>query len=198
VVDTKDNIELLTLKETNMDIPAKVVSIEYDPNRTARIALLQYADGEKRYIVAPQGLQDGQTIIIRTGIAPDLGNCLPLADMPIGTVVHNIELKPGKGAAMARSAGTYAQLVARDEKYSTVKLPSGELRLVLNVCYATVGTVSNPDHFNESLGKAGRSRWMGIRPRVRGVVMNPVDHPMGGGEGTFFRRSSTFKKRFIG
>lgn len=179
----KKQYRIIDFKRNKYGIAANVVSIEYDPNRTARIALLQYADGEKRYIVSPEGLQVGQTIVSGTGVSPDLGNCLPLSDMPIGTVIHNIELKPGKGASLARSAGTYAQLVARDEKYSTIKLPSGELRLVLNVCYATVGTVSNPDHFNESIGKAGRSRWMGIRPRVRGVVMNPVDHPMGGGEG---------------
>lgn len=179
----KRQYRIIDFKRNKLNIPAEVTSIEYDPNRTARIALLTYADGEKRYIIAPNGLKVGQKLIAGANVAPEVGNSLPLGDMPIGTVVHNIELKPGKGGAMARSAGSYAQLVAREGKYCTIKLPSGELRLVLSVCFATVGTVSNPDHFNESVGKAGRSRWMGIRPRNRGVVMNPVDHPMGGGEG---------------
>jgi large subunit ribosomal protein L2 len=164
-------------------IKATVKTIEYDPNRSARIALLQYADGEKRYIIAPHGLQVGQQILSGTGVTPDVGNALPLAEIPLGTIVHNIELHPGQGAAMARSAGTYAQLTAREGKHAVLKLPSGETRMVLVTCRATVGSVSNPDHNLESHGKAGRKRWLGRRPRVRGVVMNPVDHPMGGGEG---------------
>lgn len=162
---------------------ATVKTIEYDPNRSARIALVVYTDGEKRYIVAPASLQVGQVIESGAGAPPEIGNTLFLSDIPLGTVVHNIELKPGKGAALARSAGSYGQIVAREGKYGTVKLPSGEIRLVLTTCRATIGSVSNPDHFLERSGKAGRSRWKGRRPRVRGVVMNPVDHPMGGGEG---------------
>jgi large subunit ribosomal protein L2 len=164
-------------------IAAIVKTIEYDPNRSARIALVLYADGEKRYIVAPNGLQVGQQILSGTGIAPEVGNALPLNEIPLGTIVHNIELRPGQGAAMARSAGTYAQLTAREGTHAVLKLPSGETRMVLVTCRATVGSVSNPDHNLESHGKAGRKRWLGRRPRVRGVVMNPVDHPMGGGEG---------------
>ncbi|MBS0011009.1 MAG: 50S ribosomal protein L2, partial [Bacteroidales bacterium] len=164
-------------------ITARVKSIEYDPNRSARIALLYYEDGEKRYIIAPQGLQVGQQIVSGAGVAPEVGNALPLSDIPLGTVIHNIELKPGRGGALARSAGSYAQLVAREGKYATIKLPSGETRMVLVTCRGTVGTVSNPDHSLEISGKAGRSRWLGRRPRTRGVAMNPVDHPMGGGEG---------------
>jgi len=165
------------------EIPAIVQTIEYDPNRTARIALVVYEDGEKRYIIAPNGLKVGQTIQSGKGIAPEIGNALPLSDIPLGTVVHNIELTPGKGGSLARSAGSYAQLTSRDKKYAIMKLPSGESRMVLTTCRATIGTVSNPDHGLESSGKAGRSRWLGRRPRVRGVAMNPVDHPMGGGEG---------------
>jgi large subunit ribosomal protein L2 len=164
-------------------VKAIVKTIEYDPNRSARIALLQYADGEKRYIIAPNGLQVGQQVVSGTGVAPETGNALPLSEIPLGTVVHNIELHPGQGAAMARSAGTYAQLTAREGTHAVLKLPSGETRMVLVTCRATVGSVSNPDHNLESHGKAGRKRWLGRRPRVRGVVMNPVDHPMGGGEG---------------
>jgi large subunit ribosomal protein L2 len=162
---------------------ATVKTIEYDPNRSSRIALLVYEDGEKRYIVAPTGLEVGQKLVSGKEATPEIGNTLFLSDIPLGTIVHNIELKPGKGGALARSAGTYAQLSARDGKYATVKLPSGETRLVLTTCRATIGTVSNADHNLERSGKAGRSRWQGRRPRVRGVVMNPVDHPMGGGEG---------------
>ena len=162
---------------------AKVMTIEYDPNRSARIALVQYADGEKRYIIAPNGLKVGQEIASGAGVAPELGNTLPLSEIPLGTLVHNIELRPGQGAAMARSAGTYAQLAAREGNHAILRLPSGETRMVLVTCRATVGTVSNPDHNLESHGKAGRKRWLGRRPRNRGVVMNPVDHPMGGGEG---------------
>lgn len=179
----KQKLRLVDFKRDKFGIPAVVKTIEYDPGRTARIALLVYADGEKRYIIAPANLEVGTEILSGPGIAPEVGNALPLSDIPLGTVIHNIELKPGKGGAITRSAGTYAQLVAREGKYSTIKLPSGEVRLVLNTCYATVGVVSNNDHMNERLGKAGRNRWLGRRPRVRGVVMNPVDHPMGGGEG---------------
>jgi large subunit ribosomal protein L2 len=164
-------------------VKAVVKTIEYDPNRSARIALLQYADGEKRYIIAPNGLQVGQQLASGAGVAPEIGNALPLSEIPLGTIVHNIELHPGQGAAMARSAGAYAQLTAREGKHAVLKLPSGETRMVLVTCRATVGSVSNPDHNLESHGKAGRKRWLGRRPRVRGVVMNPVDHPMGGGEG---------------
>ncbi len=162
---------------------ATVRAIEYDPNRSSRIALVVYEDGEKRYIIAPNGLQAGQKILSGKDAPPEVGNTMFLNDIPLGTIVHNIELKPGKGAALARSAGTYAQLSARDGKYATIKLPSGETRMVLTTCRATIGTVSNPDHNLEKSGKAGRSRWQGRRPRTRGVVMNPVDHPMGGGEG---------------
>ncbi len=162
---------------------ATVKTIEYDPNRSARIALVQYEDGEKRYIIAPNGLQVGQKVKSGKDVAPEVGNALYLSDIPLGTIVHNIELHPGKGGIMARSAGTYAQLTSRDGKYAIVKLPSGESRMVLTTCKATIGVVSNPDHSLESSGKAGRSRWLGRRPRTRGVVMNPVDHPMGGGEG---------------
>jgi large subunit ribosomal protein L2 len=164
-------------------IPARVDSIQYDPNRTARIALLVYADGEKRYMLAPNGLQVGQTVVSGNEVAPEIGNALPLAKIPLGTIVHNIELHPGQGGIMARSAGTYAQLTSREGRYAIIKLPSGESRMVLVTCRATVGTVGNSDHGLERSGKAGRSRWLGRRPRVRGVVMNPVDHPMGGGEG---------------
>jgi large subunit ribosomal protein L2 len=164
-------------------MPATVKTVEYDPNRSSRIALVVYADGEKRYIISPNGLQIGQKIMSGKDVAPEIGNTLFLSDMPMGTIIHNIELKPGKGAAMARSAGSYAQLIAREGKYATVKLPSGETRLVLTSCRATIGAVSNADHNLEISGKAGRSRWQGRRPRVRGVAMNPVDHPMGGGEG---------------
>lgn len=164
-------------------MPAVVKTIEYDPNRSSRISLVVYQDGEKRYIVAPAGLQVGQTLLSGSEASPEIGNTLFLSSIPLGTIIHNIELKPGKGAAMARSAGTYAQLSAREGKYATIKLPSGETRLVLTTCRATIGTVSNGDHNLERSGKAGRTRWQGRRPRVRGVVMNPVDHPMGGGEG---------------
>jgi large subunit ribosomal protein L2 len=173
----------IDFKREKHNIPATVKSIEYDPNRTARIALLYYADGEKRYILAPLGLKPGTVVLSGSGNAPEIGNALPLSEIPLGTIVHNIELKPGRGGALARSAGSYAQLLAKEGAYATIKLPSGEMRLVLSSCLATIGTVSNPDHMNLSVGKAGRNRWLGIRPRVRGVAMNPVDHPMGGGEG---------------
>ena len=179
----KKHIRIVDFKRNRFDIPATVKSIEYDPSRTARIALVYYADGVKAYILAADGMQVGQTVVSGESVAPEVGNTLPLKSIPMGTIVHNIELKPGKGGAMARSAGAYAQLVAREGKYATLKMPSGEMRMVLVECLATIGTVSNGTHMNESLGKAGRKRWMGRRPRVRGVVMNPVDHPMGGGEG---------------
>ena len=162
---------------------ATVKTIEYDPNRSARIALVVYADGEKRYIIAPKGIKVGQVIASGAGVAPEGGNTLFLSEIPLGTFVHNIELIPGQGAAMARSAGCYAQLTAREGNHAILRLPSGETRMVLVTCRATVGVVSNADHNLESHGKAGRKRWLGRRPRVRGVVMNPVDHPMGGGEG---------------
>jgi large subunit ribosomal protein L2 len=179
----KRKYRIIDFKRDKDGVAAVVDSIQYDPNRTARIALLQYEDGEKRYIVAPNGLQVGQTINSGSGIDPEIGNTLPLAEIPLGTLVHNIELHPGQGGVMARSAGAYAQLTSRDGKFAILKLPSGESRMVLTSCRATVGTVGNTEHNLEKSGKAGRSRWLGRRPRVRGVVMNPVDHPMGGGEG---------------
>ncbi|MBO7219858.1 MAG: 50S ribosomal protein L2 [Alistipes sp.] len=179
----KQMYRLVDFKRAKDGIAATVKTIEYDPNRTARIALVVYADGEKSYILAPNGLQVGQTVISGSGVAPELGNTLPLSEIPLGTLVHNIELYPGQGAQMARSAGSYAQLLAREGKFAIIKLPSGETRMVLVTCRATVGVVSNVDHNLESSGKAGRKRWLGRRPHNRGVVMNPVDHPMGGGEG---------------
>jgi large subunit ribosomal protein L2 len=179
----KTKYRIVDFKRNKSDIPATVKSIEYDPNRTAFIALLVYADGEKRYIIAPQGLEVGTKVISGTAVAPEVGNALLLKNMPLGTVVHNIEIQPGRGGSIARSAGTYAQLTNKEEKYAILKMPSGELRKVLINCMATVGTVSNSDHALQSMGKAGRNRWKGIRPRTRGVAMNPVDHPMGGGEG---------------
>ncbi|SIT91107.1 50S ribosomal protein L2 [Pontibacter indicus] len=179
----KQKYRVIDFKRTKYGVPATVKTIEYDPNRTARIALLYYADGEKSYIIAPSGIQVGTVLVSGPGVAPEVGNCLPLSDIPLGTIVHNIELQPGQGATLARSAGSYAQLVARESRYATIKLPSGELRMVLVNCFATVGAVSNSDHMNVKIGKAGRNRWLGKRPRVRGVAMNPVDHPMGGGEG---------------
>ncbi|MCC8019015.1 MAG: 50S ribosomal protein L2 [Rikenellaceae bacterium] len=164
-------------------IEATVKTIEYDPNRSARIALVTYADGQKSYILAPNGLKVGQTVQSGAGVSPEVGNTLFLSEIPLGTVIHAIELYPGQGAAMARSAGTYAQLLAREGKYAIIKLPSGETRMVLVTCRATIGVVSNPDHSLQQHGKAGRRRWLGRRPHNRGVTMNPVDHPMGGGEG---------------
>ena len=179
----KQRLRIIDFKRDKFGVPAVVKSIEYDPNRTARIALLYYVDGAKAYIIAPEGLQVGQTVISGESVAPEVGNAMKLVNIPLGTIVHNIELKPGRGGAIARSAGGYAQVVAREGKYVTVKLPSSEMRMVLGTCMATVGTVSNGDHMNVVLGKAGRNRWLGRRPRTRGVAMNPVDHPMGGGEG---------------
>ena len=179
----KKSYRVIDFKRDKKGINANVVSIEYDPNRSAFIALLNYVDGEKRYIIAPQGLQVGTTVISGDSIAPEIGNALQLKNMPLGTMVHNIEMQPGHGGVIARSAGSSAQLTNKEEKYAVLKMPSGELRKVLINCYATVGVVSNSDHNLQSMGKAGRNRWKGIRPRNRGVAMNPVDHPMGGGEG---------------
>ncbi len=174
---------IIDFKRDKKDIAAVVKTIEYDPNRSAFIALVHFADGEKRYILAPQGLQVGGTILSGDAVAPDLGNALMLKNMPLGTVIHNVEMQPGQGGKLVRSAGASAQLANKEEKYGILKMPSGELRKILINCYATVGVVSNSDHNLQSMGKAGRNRWRGIRPRVRGVAMNPVDHPMGGGEG---------------
>ncbi len=179
----KRRYRIIDFKRDKDGIPAIVKSIEYDPNRSARIALLFYADGEKRYIDAPHGLKVGQEIVSGKGAAPAVGNTLFLSEIPFGTVIHNIELNPGQGGKMARSAGSYAQLMSRDGKYAILKMPSGETRMILQACKATVGMVSNTEHNLERSGKAGRSRWLGKRPRTRGVAMNPVDHPMGGGEG---------------
>lgn len=179
----KKKSRIIDFKRNKFDIPATVKSIEYDPTRSARIALLFYADGAKTYIIAPEGLTVGQEVKSGENVAPEVGNTLPLSKIPLGTIIHNIELKPGKGGSMARSAGSYAQLTAREGKYATIKLPSGETRRVLVTCLATIGAVGNSDHMNVNLGKAGRNRWLGRRPRTRGVAMNPVDHPMGGGEG---------------
>ncbi len=179
----KQQYRIIDFKRDKEGISATVKTVEYDPNRTARIALLTYEDGEKRYIVAPHGIKVGQKVDAGKGVTPDVGNSMYLSEVPFGTIIHNIELRPGQGAKMARSAGSYAQLVSREGKFAIIKLPSGETRMILQTCKATVGMVSNPDHSLEVSGKAGRSRWLGRRPRVRGVVMNPVDHPMGGGEG---------------
>lgn len=179
----KKKIRIVDFKRNKFGVPATIKSVEYDPSRSARVALAVYADGVKTYIIAPEGLEVGQKIVSGRDIAPEIGNALYLSDIPLGTIIHNIELKPGKGASMSRSAGSYAQLLAREGKYATLKLPSGEMRMVLVTCLATIGSVGNSDHMNVRLGKAGRNRWLGRRPRVRGVAMNPVDHPMGGGEG---------------
>ena len=173
----------IDFKRTKDGIPATVNTIEYDPNRSARIALLFYADGEKTYILAPNGLQVGMKLMSGAEAAPEVGNALPLKNIPVGTVIHNIELRPGQGAKMVRSAGTFAQLTSKEDVYAILRMPSGETRKILLECKATIGSVGNSDHALERSGKAGRSRWLGRRPRVRGVVMNPVDHPMGGGEG---------------
>jgi large subunit ribosomal protein L2 len=179
----KKMFRIIDFKRNKKDIPGTVATIEYDPNRTAFIALINYKDGEKRYILAPQGLQVGATILSGDAVAPEVGNALQMKNMPLGTNVHNIEMQPGQGGKLVRSAGTSAQLANKEEKYAVLKMPSGELRKILINCYATVGIVSNGDHNLEMMGKAGRNRWRGIRPRNRGVAMNPVDHPMGGGEG---------------
>ncbi len=174
---------LIDFKRDKYDIPAKVQTIEYDPNRSAFIALLAYKDGEKRYILAPEGVKVGQQVRSGEKVTPEVGNAMRLANMPLGTIVHNVELNPNQGGELARSAGTYAQLIAREGKYATLKLPSGETRQVLSQCLATIGSVSNSDHALLFKGKAGRSRWLGKRPRTRNTAKNPVDHPMGGGEG---------------
>ncbi len=179
----KRKYRVIDFKRDKRDIPGIVKTLEYDPNRTAFIALIVYKDGEKRYILAPNALKVGMTINAGENQPPEIGYSLPLTKIPLGTVIHNIEIKPGKGGALVRSAGSSAQLVAREGKYATIKMPSGEMRLVLSNCFATIGVVSNGDHMNTTLGKAGRNRWLGNRPRTRGVAMNPVDHPMGGGEG---------------
>ena len=179
----KRKYRVIDFKREKDGVPAVVKTIEYDPNRSARIALLYYADGEKAYILAPNGLQVGQKLLSGAEAAPEIGNALPMENIPLGTIVHNIELRPGQGAALVRSAGTFAQITSREGKYVIIKLPSGEIRKVLAACKATVGSVGNADHALEKSGKAGRSRWLGRRPRNRGVAMNPVDHPMGGGEG---------------
>jgi|TARA_R100001369_G_scaffold92352_1_gene136926 large subunit ribosomal protein L2 len=179
----KKRYRIIDFKRDKQGVPATVATIEYDPNRTAFIALVNYQDGEKRYVIAQNGLQVGQNIVSGEKTTPDIGNAMTLANIPLGTIISCIELRPGQGAVMARSAGAFAQLVAREGKYATVKLPSGETRLILTTCMATIGAVSNSDHQLMVGGKAGRTRWLGRRPRTRPVVMNPVDHPMGGGEG---------------
>ncbi|ROL60477.1 50S ribosomal protein L2 [Bacteroidetes/Chlorobi group bacterium MS-B_bin-24] len=179
----KRQYRIIDFKRDKRGIPATVETIEYDPNRSARIALVRYEDGEYRYILAPDNLKVGDTIMAGPNAEFKDGNALPLKNIPVGLFIHNIELKPGKGGQLARSAGVFAQLVGLDERYAQVKLPSGEIRNILNTCYATIGRVSNPDHENIMLGKAGRSRWFGIRPQTRGMAMNPIDHPNGGGEG---------------
>ncbi len=179
----KRKIRVIDWKRNKDDIPAKVVALEYDPNRTAHLALLMYADGERRYILAPDGVKVGQTIVSGPGADIVAGNAMPLSAMPVGTEIHNIEMKPGKGAQLVRTAGASAQLMAKDEQYCQVRLPSGEVRYILSRCRATIGSVGNQEHENIKIGKAGRKRHMGIRPTVRGVVMNPNDHPHGGGEG---------------
>ena len=178
----KQRYRIIDFKRDKFGIPAKVATIEYDPNRTANIALLHYIDGEKRYIIAPAGLEEGMEVVSSKEAPIKVGNTLPLADLPLGTVVHNIELRPGQGAILVRSAGASAQLMAKDEKYAVIKLASGEIRKILITCLATIGTVSNPQHQLVVHGKAGRRRWLGRRPNVRATVKNPVDHPMGGGE----------------
>ena len=179
----KKRYRIIDFKRNKFGIPAKVASIEYDPNRTANIALLHYVDGEKRYMLAPDGLKVGAEVISSKEASINVGNTLPLSELPLGTVIHNIELKPGQGGIMVRSAGSYAQLMAKDGKYAVIKLASGEIRKILMTCLATIGSVSNPQHQLQVSGKAGRSRWKGRRPNVRATIKNPVDHPMGGGEG---------------
>jgi large subunit ribosomal protein L2 len=179
----KKKYRIIDFKRNKKEVEATVQTIEYDPNRTSFIALVEYTDGEKRYIIAPQGLQVGMKVVSGNDVVPEIGNALMLKNMPLGTMVHNIEMQPGQGGKMARSAGSSAQLTNKEDRYAVLKMPSGELRKVLINCYATVGVVGNSDHNLQSMGKAGRNRWRGIRPRNRGVAMNPVDHPMGGGEG---------------
>ena len=179
----KKKYRIIDFKRNRHDVPAEVLTIEYDPNRSAFIALIKFDDGEKRYIIAQKGLKVGQKVISGNSVDPNIGNAMPLSSIPLGSTISCIEMTPGKGAAIARSAGSYAQLMARDGKFATIKMPSGETRMILVNCMATIGTVSNSDHQLIVSGKAGRTRWLGRRPRTRAVVMNPVDHPMGGGEG---------------
>jgi large subunit ribosomal protein L2 len=179
----KRRYRVIDFKRTKHDVPARVAAIEYDPNRSARLALLHYADGEKRYIIAPKGLEVGAQVVSGEKAPFNVGNAMPLERIPLGTLVHNIEMKPGRGGQMARGAGTYAQLMAKEGKNVTLRLPSGEMRMVNRHCLATIGEVGNAEHENIVVGKAGKSRWLGRRPHVRGVVMNPIDHPHGGGEG---------------
>tara|TARA_B100000614_G_C14471257_1_gene462616 strand:+ start:31 stop:858 length:828 start_codon:yes stop_codon:yes gene_type:complete len=179
----KQRYRIIDFKRNKFDIPGKVATIEYDPNRTAYIALLNYSDGDKRYIISPEGLKVGMQLLSGEKSPINIGNTLPLANIPLGTLIHNIELKPRQGGILVRSAGSYAQLMAKDGKYATIKLASGEIRQILMTCLATIGTVSNSQNQLQVSGKAGRRRWLGRRPRVRSTVMNPVDHPMGGGEG---------------
>ena len=179
----KRRYRLIDFKRTKHDIEARVAAIEYDPNRSARIALLHYVDGEKRYIIAPKGLEVGAKVVSGTQAPFNVGNAMPLERIPLGTLVHNVEMVPGRGGQMARGAGTYAQVMAKEGSHVTLRLPSGEMRMVHRTCQATIGEVGNPTHENVVLGKAGKSRWLGRRPHVRGVAMNPIDHPMGGGEG---------------
>jgi len=179
----KRKYRIIDFKRDKHNVPSKVASIEYDPNRSSRIALLHYVDGEKRYILAPLGLKLGDTVISGESVPIQPGNALPLKNIPLGSIIHNIEFKIGKGGQLARSAGSYSQFVAKEGNYALIKVPSGEVRMVHLNCYATIGQVGNIDHGNISIGKAGRRRWVGRRPKVRGVAMNPVDHPMGGGEG---------------
>jgi large subunit ribosomal protein L2 len=179
----KRRYRIIDFKRNKAGVSGEVLSVEYDPNRTAFICLVEYTDGEKRYILAPAGVKVGQKIEQGPGVTPEIGNAMPMLDMPLGSLIHNIELAPGQGGRICRSAGSYAQLMAKEGKYVAIKLPSGESRLVLGSCFATIGTVSNSEHIQENKGKAGRSRWLGRRPRVRPAAMNPVDHPMGGGEG---------------
>jgi large subunit ribosomal protein L2 len=179
----KKMYRIVDFRRDKKNIPAVVASVEYDPNRSAFIALVKYKDGEKRYILAPQGLQVGALVLAGDDVAPEVGNALQMKNIPLGTNIHNIEMQPGQGGKLVRSAGASAQLTNKEDKYAVLKMPSGELRKILINCYATVGVVSNSDHSLQSMGKAGRNRWRGIRPRNRGVAMNPVDHPMGGGEG---------------
>jgi large subunit ribosomal protein L2 len=179
----KRRYRVIDFKRDKENMSAEIISVEYDPNRSAFISLVQYEDGEKRYIIAPQGIQVGMKVKAGKGVSPEPGNSMYLTEIPLGAVIHNIEMQPGSGAVLSRSAGSYCVLMGREGKYAIVKLPSGEVRRVLQTCKATIGSVSNSDHSQQVLGKAGRKRWLGRRPRVRGVAMNPVDHPMGGGEG---------------
>jgi large subunit ribosomal protein L2 len=179
----KQRFRIIDFKRRKFDVAATVERLEYDPNRTSYIALIKYRDGELAYILAPQRLKAGDEVVAGRSVDVKPGNAMPLASMPVGTIIHNVEMKPGGGGQIARAAGTYAQLVGRDQDYAVIRLKSGETRMVRSACLATVGAVSNPDHMNETIGKAGRRRWMGVRPSVRGVAMNPIDHPHGGGEG---------------